>query len=162
MPATFAASLPLTLLLSGGLAIAIIAAVVVVYSNRHAPGLAARLRRLTTNPRTADDTAPADAPQQGDATGSPPPPTDMPANSPARTLTAQLTGARYAPDTFALVAEHADHTQRLAIAEARVERVLSTLPSEGWFVQRFALAAGDRIPFLVLGEYGIFALWPIG
>jgi hypothetical protein len=60
------------------------------------------------------------------------------------------------------VAEHADHKQRLAIAEARVEQVLATLPSDGWFVQRFALVAGDRIPFLVLGEYGIFAIWPIG
>lgn len=79
-----------------------------------------------------------------------------------RTLTAQPTGARYAPDTFALVAEHVDHTQRLAVAEARVERVLATLPSDRWFVQRFALVAGDRIPFLVLGECGIFALWAIG
>ena len=60
------------------------------------------------------------------------------------------------------MAEHADHTQRLAIAEARVERVLATLPSEGWFVQRFALVAGDRIPFLALGEHGIFAIWAIG
>ena len=42
------------------------------------------------------------------------------------------------------------------------EQVLATLPSDRWYVQRFALVAGHRIPFLVLGEYGVFALWAIG
>lgn len=175
MPTPFmVASLQLTLLLT----CAAITAIVAVGWSRDAHGLAARLRRLTTGSRTAEDAARAEAPQPAGSPGLPPPPPTVPdptplwpspspapssrPPSPPPLARSPLVGARYGPETFALVAEHADHTQRLAIAEARVEQVLATLPSDGWFVQRFALVAGDRIPFLVLGEYGIFAIWPIG
>lgn len=81
--------------------------------------------------------------------------------SPAGSQAQELGGPRYAPDTFELLAQNLDHTRRLAVAEARVEEVLATLPQDRWVVQRFALVKGYRIPFVVLGEFGVFAVWAL-
>jgi hypothetical protein len=158
-----AASLQLTLLLSCALVVAITVAIAVARRHPH--------HAETPGPVSSTGSPPPEPPPDRTplwpvptAVTSPPSPAaaESPVTPAPRPSRSPLVGARYGPDTFALVAEHADHTQRLAVAEARVERVLATLPSEGWFVQRFALVAGDRIPFLVLGEYGVFAIWAIG
>ena len=44
------------------------------------------------------------------------------------------------------------------VAEARVAETLAALPSDRWLVERYALIAGHRIPFLVLGETGVFVI----
>jgi hypothetical protein len=156
MSASLAVTASLELLLVGvGLTIVAIVALYVGRRQAHRP--AGRPRRLAASP-VADDASLEDVPWGDGADESPrpssmPPPDDPQVAAPAR--------ARYGPDTFALVAEHVDHTQRLAFAEARVERVLDTLPMGHWYVQRFTLVAGHRIPFLILGECGVFALWVV-
>ena len=40
-------------------------------------------------------------------------------------------------------------------------RALAALPGDRWFVERYVLFAGHRIPFLVFGETGVIALWAI-
>lgn len=169
MPAFLLAYSTAQTLLSCTVTIAIIAAIIVMSRRPHADRLA-RLRRLIFPSPGADDVASIPSAETaetdratGPSTSSTEPPTEAPAEpATPRASTCPLSGARYAPDTFALVAQHVDHTQRLAVAEARVERVLATLPTERWVIQRFALVAGHRIPFLALGEYGVFALWAIG
>jgi hypothetical protein len=161
MPAFVLAYSTAQTLLSCAVTLAIITAIIAINARHHGDRLA-RLRRLLTPPRTAGDTEPTEVPQTEHATGAPPSAQAPAAAVPPRPPTPPLAGMRYAADTFALVAEHVDHTQRLAVAEARVEQVLAALPSDRWVVQRFALVAGHRIPFLVLGETGVFALWAIG
>jgi hypothetical protein len=50
-------------------------------------------------------------------------------------------------------------SRRVAVAEARVADALARLPRERWLVERYVLVGGLRVPFLVLGETGVFALW---
>src|SRR4051795_6375492 len=50
-------------------------------------------------------------------------------------------------------------SRRVAVAEARVADALARLPRERWLVERYVLVGGQRVPFLVLGETGVFALW---
>jgi hypothetical protein len=45
------------------------------------------------------------------------------------------------------------------VAEARVGEVLQRLPRERWLVERYVVVAGQRVPFVVLGETGVFLLW---
>jgi hypothetical protein len=71
------------------------------------------------------------------------------------------TRARHSRETFALLAQNADQSRRLAFTEARVEAVLATLPHDRWLVERYVLRAGHRIPFLILGETGVFTLWTL-
>jgi hypothetical protein len=156
MSASLAVTASLEFLLVG-VGLTLVAVVALYVGRRQAHRPAGRPRRLAASP-VADD-APLEDVAWGDgADASPrpsrtPPPDDPQVAAPVR--------ARYGPDTFALVAEHVDHTQRLAFAEARVERVLDTLPMGHWYVQRFTLVAGHRIPFLILGECGVFALWVV-
>jgi len=65
---------------------------------------------------------------------------------------------RFAPETLEPLARSLDTSHRLAIAEARVAETLGTLPSDRWLLARYALIAGHRIPFLVLGETGVFVI----
>jgi hypothetical protein len=67
-------------------------------------------------------------------------------------------GARCSPETLEPLAQSLDTSHRLAIAEARVAETLGTLPSDRWLLERYALIAGHRIPFLVLGETGVFVI----
>src|SRR3954454_1078653 len=52
-------------------------------------------------------------------------------------------------------------SRRVAVAEARVADVLARLPRERWLVERYVLVGGLRVPFLVLGETGVFTLWAL-
>jgi hypothetical protein len=72
-----------------------------------------------------------------------------------------LPGARYAATTFELAAQRLDHSRRLAILEGRVARALVTLPRDRWLVEPYVLVAGYRIPFVVLGECGVFAIFAL-
>ena len=72
-----------------------------------------------------------------------------------------FTGFRYSPAMLEPLARYVDHSRRLAVTEARVAGVLESLPVDRWLVERYVLRAGCRIPFLVLGETGVFAIWTI-
>ncbi len=65
---------------------------------------------------------------------------------------------RFSPETLEPLARSLDTSHRLAIAEARVAETLGTLPFDRWLLERYALIAGHRIPFLVLGETGVFVI----
>ena len=38
--------------------------------------------------------------------------------------------------------------------------MLDGLPRDRWLVERYVMIGGRRIPFLILGETGVFTLWP--
>jgi hypothetical protein len=67
-------------------------------------------------------------------------------------------GPRCSPETLEPLAHSLDTSHRLQVAEARVAEALAALPSDRWLVERYALIAGHRIPFLVLGETGVFVI----
>jgi len=67
-------------------------------------------------------------------------------------------GARCSPETLEPLAQYLATARRLAVAEARVARILAALPSDRWIVERYVLFAGQRIPFLILGGTGVFAV----
>jgi hypothetical protein len=69
-----------------------------------------------------------------------------------------LPGPRYSPKTLEPLAHSLDTSHRLQIAEARVAETLAALPSDQWLLEPYALIAGHRIPFLVLGETGVFVI----
>ena len=71
-------------------------------------------------------------------------------------------GPRCSPETLEPLSEHLDASHALALAEARVAQTLAALPSGRWLVERYALVAGHRIPFLALGETGVFTVWALG
>ena len=67
-------------------------------------------------------------------------------------------GPRYSPETLEPLAQNLDTSHRLAFAEARVAETLAGLPPDCWLVERYVLIAGHRIPFLVLGDTGVFVI----
>jgi len=167
MSAPLAATASLELLQLGA-GLTIVALVTLYVGKRNVRVWADWRRRWAASPDDAppDDAAPDegsadDVPSRDGADESPRWPSSPPPDNPPVAPATAPVRARYAPDTFALVAEHVDQTQRLAFAEARVQRALDALPLDRWVVQRFALVAGHRIPFLILGETGVFALWAI-
>jgi len=84
-----------------------------------------------------------------------------PAEHHGRALAARrpsVPGPRCSPETLEPLARRLDTSHRLAIAEARVAETLGTLPSDRWLLEHYALIAGHRIPFLVLGETGVFVI----
>lgn len=91
--------------------------------------------------------------------GSGAPSNDGALSAPARPP--ELTGARHSRRTFELLAQNVDQSRRLALTEARLDLVLAALPRERWLVERYVLRAGHRIPFLILGETGVFTLWTL-
>ncbi len=72
---------------------------------------------------------------------------------------AAFPGARVSPETLTPLAQHVDNHRRLAVADARLNDVLASLPRDRWFVERYVVFAGHSVPFLVLGETGVFAVW---
>ena len=56
-----------------------------------------------------------------------------------------IPGARLSPEQLAPVGQHVDITRRFAVSEARVAKVLATLPSDRWFVERYVLVAASRV-----------------
>ena len=67
-------------------------------------------------------------------------------------------GPRCSPETLEPLAQSLDTSHRLQVAEARVAQMLGTLPPDRWLIERYALIAGHRIPFLALGETGVFVI----
>jgi hypothetical protein len=67
-------------------------------------------------------------------------------------------GPRYSPETLEPLAQNLDTSHRLALAEARVAETLAGLPPDRWLVERYVLIAGHRIPFLALGDAGVFVI----
>ena len=47
------------------------------------------------------------------------------------------------------------------MADARVGNALAALPAGRWLIERYALINGHRVPFLLLGEAGVFTMWPV-
>ena len=72
-----------------------------------------------------------------------------------------MLGARQSVETLEPLARQVDHTRRLAVAEDRVGNVLGALARDRWLVERYVLIRGRRIPFLILGETGVFVLWAL-
>ena len=66
---------------------------------------------------------------------------------------------RLAAATLEPLGECLECSRRVAVAEARVADALARLPRERWLVERYVLVGGLRVPFVVLGETGVFALW---
>jgi hypothetical protein len=94
----------------------------------------------------------------GPGAGAPPPGASAPAEPPTAPA---IPGARLSPEQLEPVGQHLDTSRRLAASETRVARALAALPADRWFVERYVLFAGHRIPFLIFGETGVFALWAI-
>ena len=72
-----------------------------------------------------------------------------------------MLGARQPVETLEPLAQQVDHTRRLAVAEDRVGNVLGALSRDRWMVERYVLICGRRVPFLILGETGVFVLWAL-
>ena len=68
---------------------------------------------------------------------------------------------RRSPETLEPLADSLRSAQLRMIAEAHVAETLAALPSEGWYVGRYVLMDGHRIPFVILGETGAFAVWAL-
>ena len=51
------------------------------------------------------------------------------------------------------------NSRRLAASEAKAALVLDRLPADRWLVERYVLITSHRVPFLILGETGVFVLW---
>jgi hypothetical protein len=73
-----------------------------------------------------------------------------------------IPGARHSPETLELLGQHLDNSRRLAVVEDWVAPILGSLPRDRWLVERYVLVSTHRIPFLIIGETGVFALWATG
>jgi hypothetical protein len=68
---------------------------------------------------------------------------------------------RLAETTLQPLADRLECSRRVAVAETRVGDALERLPRERWLVERYVAVVGQRVPFVVLGETGVFALWAL-
>jgi len=130
--------------------------------------LRARVPRLHANAASAQDPAPT--PTSTTEAASRGAPSKAAAESSAATATgaAPVVGempagvsatARLSSETLEPLGQRVDNSRRLAVARARLGEVLTALPGDRWFVERNVVFAAHPIPFLILGETGVFALW---
>ena len=77
----------------------------------------------------------------------------------AETPAGVIAAARISPETLEPLSQRVDNSRRLAVARARLGDVLTALPGDRWFVEQNVVFAAHPIPFLILGETGVFALW---
>jgi len=68
---------------------------------------------------------------------------------------------RRSPETLEPLADSLRSAHLRMIAEAHVAQTLAALPSEGWYIGRYVLMDSHRIPFVILGETGAFAIWAL-
>ncbi|HYB30695.1 MAG TPA: hypothetical protein VEF89_29120 [Solirubrobacteraceae bacterium] len=130
---------------------------------RSAPGRP-RDRTHTTAPTTPDPTAAPAAPrptahQPRHATSA-----DDGSALRAPNPDASATGkpsVRRSPETLEPLADSLRSAQLRMIAEAHVAETLAALPTDRWYVGRYVLMDGHRIPFVILGETGAFAVWAL-
>ena len=139
--------------------------------------LSARHRRARNRQRERTHTAAPTAPGTPDPTAAPPAPQPTTHQSPhaasgggdasalrARNLDTSAPGSRSvrrSPETLEPLADSLRSAQLRMIAEAHVAETLAAFPSEGWHVGRYVLMEGHRIPFVILGETGAFAVWAL-
>ena len=128
---------------------------------RGRPALSTGRRRGSEDQANPEATAARPLPEP------PPPPTPPPAGAGGDARSAPRGDrppahpeARLSPETLEPVAQFTRWSRRLAIAEARVGEALDGLPRDRWLVERYVMIGGRRIPFLILGETGVFTLWP--
>ena len=137
--------------------------------------LSARHRRARSRQRDRTHTAAPTAPGTPDPTAAPPAPQPTTHQSPhaasgdggaRRALNPDTSapsnpGARRSPETLEPLADSLRSAQLRTIAEAHVAETLTALPSDRWYVGRYVLMDGHRIPFVILGETGAFAVWAL-
>lgn len=130
--------------------------------------LRARVRRLKARAGGAGDsastpTASTEAPSRGvrstAAAESSASTTTRAAPASAETPTGVIADPCVSPETLEALGQRVDNSRRLDVARARLGEVLSPLPGDRWFVERNVVFAAHPIPFLILGETGVFALW---
>ena len=126
--------------------------------------LGARVPRLQASAAGARDSAPTPtvAPSRGvpsTAAAESSASTPTGAAAPAETPVGVIVGARISPETLEPLGQRVDNSRRLAVARARLGEVLTALRGDRWFVERNVVFAAHPIPFLILGETGVFALW---
>ena len=94
------------------------------------------------------------------APGAAPPPRTSSARADQPTVAPPaIPGARLSPEQLEPLGQDLDNSRRLAASEARVAPVLHTLPADRWLVERNVLVVTHRVPYLILGETGVFVLW---
>ena len=137
--------------------------------------LSARHRRARDRQRDRTHTAAPTAPGTPDPNAAPPAPEPTTHQSPhaasgdggaLRALNPDTSapsnpGARRSPETLEPLADSLRSAQLRTIAEAHVAETLTALPSDEWYVGRYVLMDGHRIPFVILGETGAFAVWAL-
>ena len=137
--------------------------------------LSARHRRARSRQRDRTHTAAPTAPGTPDPNAAPPAPQPTTHQSPhaasgdggalrALNLDTSAPGnpsVRRSPETLEPLADSLRSAQLRTIAEAHVAETLTALPSESWYVGRYVLMDGHRIPFVILGETGAFAVWAL-
>ena len=139
--------------------------------------LSARHRRARSRQRDRTHTAAPTAPDTPGPTAAPPAPRPTAHQSRhaasgggdasalrARNLDTSAPGnrsVRRSPETLEPLADSLRSAQLRMIAEAHVAETLAALPSEGWYIGRYVLMDGHRIPFVILGETGAFAVWAL-
>ena len=138
-------------------------------------GLSARHRRARSRQRDRTHTAAPTAPGTPDPTAAPPAPQPTTHQSPHAasgdggalralnpdTCAPSTPAARRSPETLEPLADSLRSAQLRTIAEAHVAETLTALPSDRWYVGRYVLMDGHRIPFVILGETGAFAVWAL-
>ena len=138
-------------------------------------GLSARHRRARSRQRDRTHTAAPTAPGTPDPTTAPPAPQPTTHQSPhaassdggaLRALNPDTSapsnpGARRSPETLEPLADSLRSAQLRTIAEEHVAETLSALPSDRWYVGRYVLMDGHRIPFVILGQTGAYAVWAL-
>jgi hypothetical protein len=72
----------------------------------------------------------------------------------------ELPVSRMAPEALEPLGRRLRASRRLRIAEERVGFELGRLPADRWMIERWVPLDRHRVPFLVAGPTGVFALWP--
>ena len=165
--------------------------VVLYLGRDHRRGVLGRLRRLIAKPEPVSVAAPPGLPAASEAAGLPvkehgtvapqesaaaapkpgswwaPPPDALTPGGPANVpgpLAAKppaWSGSRVSRDTIAPLADRVDRSRRLVACEAKVGLKLSELPRDRWVMDSYVLVGVHRVPFVVLGETGVFGIWPL-
>ena len=72
-----------------------------------------------------------------------------------------IPGARLSPEQLEPLGVGLSTARRLEAVESLVARTLCMLPSDRWYVARYFLTASQRIPFVIMGETGVFTVWAL-
>jgi len=70
-----------------------------------------------------------------------------------------IPGSRYPKQALEELGVTLENSRRLLSMTELIVPVLGTLPRDRWLVERQVVMAGHRIPFLIIGETGVFTLW---